>query len=154
MLVFWHSYARLVIALAVAGISALIGMNEMEEYQSLVQPPLAPPSWLFPVVWTVLFTLMGISAARVYIENNSESKSALWVYGIQLVVNALWTFIYFTLNLRLVAFVWLLFLLALVVIMTIKFWRVDKTAGYLQLPYIAWLIFAGYLNLATYILNG
>ncbi|MCR5610694.1 MAG: tryptophan-rich sensory protein [Clostridiales bacterium] len=128
-------------------------MSGMKEFAELKQPPLSPPGWLFPVVWTALYTLMGISAARVYLANTIDTKPALIIYAVQLLVNALWTPIFFQLELRLVAFVWLLILLGLVVVMTGKFKKVDTLAGNLQFPYIIWLLFAGYLNLAVFILN-
>mgnify|MGYP002624165932 CR=1 FL=1 len=142
------------IALVVGFISALLSMKGMKEFADLTQPPLSPPGWLFPVVWTILYTLMGISAARVYIENTADTPPALWLYAFQLLVNALWSPIFFSLKLRLVAFVWLLILVALVIAMIGKFKRVDAPAGNLQFPYLIWLLFAGYLNLAVFLLNG
>lgn len=142
------------IALAAGALSSFLAMGEMEEYSALKQPPLAPPGWLFPVVWTVLFVLMGISAARVYLNSPEDWPTGLKLYVVQLVLNVLWTPLYFTFNLRLAAFVLLLILLGTVVAMTVEFHKVDRTAAYLQIPYIVWLVYAGYLNLATYILNG
>ncbi len=142
------------IALAAGIISALVSMGKMEEYEALRQPPLSPPGWLFPVVWTILFVLMGISAARVYLNSPEDWPPALTTYAVQLVLNMLWTPLYFALNLRLAAFVLLVILLIAVIVMTVQFYNVDKKAAYLQIPYIVWLVFAGYLNLATYLLNG
>lgn len=132
---------------------------------------LAPPPWLFPVVWTILFVLMGISAARIYIigkqdrsgkkvrcgdnsDIGGQAACALRVYLVQLILNMLWTPLFFTLNLRFAAFVLLVMLLITVIVMTCRFFKLDKVSGILMLPYIAWLLFAGYLNLGTYILNG
>ena len=142
------------LALAVGLVSGLVSMKGMKDFAALKQPPLSPPGWLFPVAWTILYVLMGISSARVYLEDTLDSKPALIVYAIQLVVNALWSPLFFVLKLRLVAFVWLLILLALVIYMTGRFKKVDKPAGNLQIPYILWLLFAGYLNLAVFLLNG
>lgn len=142
------------IALAAGALSSLLAMGEMREYEALRQPPLAPPGWLFPVVWTILFVLMGISAARVCLNTPEKWPFALKLYVLQLILNVLWTPLYFTFNLRLAAFVLLLILFAVVVAMTWEFYKIDKKAAYLQIPYIVWLIYAGYLNLATYILNG
>ena len=139
--------------LAVGAVSGFVSMDGMKEFAKLEQPPLSPPGWLFPVVWTILYTLMGIGAARVYIADTIETKPALMIYATQLIVNALWTPIFFALELRLVAFVWLLMLIALVVIMTARFKRSDAAAGNLQFPYLIWLIFAAYLNLGTFLLN-
>ncbi|MFR7609229.1 MAG: TspO/MBR family protein [Christensenellaceae bacterium] len=153
------------------GISSVFAMSAMKEYGALRQPPLAPPSWLFPVVWTILFVLMGISAARIYIigkqdrsggtvrcgdnsDIGGQAACALRIYLVQLILNMLWTPLFFTLNLRLAAFVLLVMLLITVIVMTCRFFKLDKVSGILMLPYIAWLLFAGYLNLGTYILNG
>lgn len=158
-------------ALAAGGISSVFAMSAMEEYGALKQPPLAPPSWLFPVVWTILFVLMGVSATRIYIigrqdrsggtvrcgdDSNigGQAACALRIYLVQLILNMLWTPLFFTLNLRLAAFVLLVMLLITVIVMTCRFFKLDKVSGILMLPYIAWLLFAGYLNLGTYILNG
>lgn len=143
----------IIIALAVGVLSALISGGKMDEYGKLVQPPLAPPAWVFPAVWTVLFILMGISAAMVYRSGSPEKSDALFLYGVQLVVNLLWTVFYFNFNARLLAFFWLLFLLALVLMMIKRFNIISKKAAKLQIPYVVWLIFAGYLNLMTYFLN-
>ena len=141
------------IALAVGGLSAYLTKDKMQEYAALNQPPLAPPGWLFPVVWTILFVLMGISAAMVWKSDAPERSDALTVYGTQLVVNFLWSIFYFNFNARLLAFFWLIFLLLLVILMTAKFAKISPMAAKLQIPYILWLLFAGYLNLATYLLN-
>lgn len=143
----------IIIALAVGVLSALISGGKMDEYGKLIQPPLAPPAWVFPAVWTVLFILMGISAAMVYQSDSPDKSDALFLYGTQLVVNLLWTVFYFNFNARLLAFFWLLFLLALVLMMIKRFYRISKAAGKLQIPYVVWLVFAGYLNLMTYLLN-
>ena len=140
-------------ALAVGAASALLSMKGMKEYAQLDQPPLSPPGWLFPVVWTILYVLMGISAAKVYLAGTTDTKPALRIYFAQLIVNALWSPIFFELELRLVAFVWLLILIVLTVVMIGRFKRVDLTAGDLQFPYLIWLLFAAYLNMATFILN-
>lgn len=144
----------IIIALAAGGLSSIFAFNAMEEYELLKQPPLAPPSWVFPVVWTILFVLMGISVAKVYLLDTEDTPSAIRLYIIQLIVNIIWTPLYFTLELRLAAFIWIILLLALVILMVIRFHKIDKTAAYLQIPYIIWLVFAAYLNLGTYILNG
>lgn len=142
------------IALAVGAVSALVSMGGMKRFAELKQPPLSPPGWLFPVAWTILYTLMGISAARIYLSGDKSSPEALRLYAFQLIVNALWSPVFFSLGLRLVAFVILLILLAAVIAMIVRFKKIDKPAGLIQLPYAAWLVFAGYLNLGVYLLNG
>lgn len=140
-------------ALIVGALSALASRNGMKEFAQLNQPALSPPGWLFPVVWTILYALMGVSAARVYLADTAETKPALYIYAAQLIVNALWTPIFFELELRLVAFIWIILLIGLVVTMISRFKRVDAPAGNLQFPYLIWLFFAAYLNLGVFILN-
>ena len=142
------------VALAVGGLSALLTGDSMEKYKALRQPALAPPGWVFPVVWTILFVLMGVGAAMVCLSSSSSKKKPIAIYGLQLLVNFFWTILFFLLEARLFAFFWLLLLLGLAIWMAISFGRVNKTAGLLQIPYILWLLFAGYLNLAVYLLNG
>ena len=122
------------------------------EYNTLKQPSFAPPSILFPIVWTILYTLMGVSYA--IIESNSElDQGSKLIYYLQLIVNALWSIFFFSLEWRLFAFFWILLLIVLVVIMIVKFYNQNKIAGLLQIPYLIWLLFAAYLNLSIYILN-
>jgi len=142
------------VALAVGALSALITNDSMQYYALLKQPPLAPPGAVFPIVWTVLFVLMGISAALVYEAAGTVKTRALGLYALQLVVNFLWPILFFVWRLRLAAFVWLLVLLGLVIAMLRAFARHSRTAARLQIPYVLWLAFAGYLNLATFLLNG
>lgn len=149
----WAYVCGIGAALAAGGLSALSSMSGMKEFAALDQPPLSPPGWLFPVVWCVLYVLMGISAARVYLANDARSSSALTLWAVQLAVNALWSPIFFSLELRLVAFVWLLGLIALTVYMISKFRSIDRTSGSLQIPYLVWLLFAAYLNMGVYLLN-
>ena len=122
------------------------------EYNTLVKPALAPPSILFPIVWTILYVLMGVSYGILESKSliNSEIK---FIYYFQLLVNALWSVIFFVFEWRLFAFIWILILLLLVTLMIIKFYNQDKVAGLLQIPYLLWLLFAAYLNLSIYILN-
>lgn len=154
---FWlkiRSYVlSIAIALAVGGLSSLITSGKMAEYNELARPPLAPPEWVFPVAWTLLFILMGVSAAMIWRSGSAERGDALFLYGVQLVVNFLWTVFYFGFDARLLAFFWLVFLLLLVILMIVRFTRISPAAAKLQIPYAVWLVFAGYLNLGTYLLN-
>ena len=122
------------------------------EYNTLIKPVLAPPSILFPIVWTILYILMGISYGILVSKSlvNSEIK---FIYYLQLFVNAMWSIIFFTFEWRLFAFIWLLILILLIFIMIIKFYNKDKVAGLLQIPYLLWALFASYLNLSIYLLN-
>lgn len=143
----------LLISLAAGTLSAVFS-GGMKNAGNLVEPPLTPPSWVFPAVWTVLYVLMGISAARVYLKKTEDTKRALTCYGVQLIVNIIWPVLYFMLEMHLAAFIWILVLLALIAVMMIRFKAVDRPAAYLQLPYFIWTAFAAYLNLGIYLLNG
>ncbi len=143
----------ILIALAVGALSSFLTMDSMEDFARLAQPPLSPPGWLFPIVWTVLFILMGIGAAMVYLSESEHREKALRVYAAQLAVNFLWSIIFFNLEARLFAFFWLLLLLALVIRMFFLFRKIRPLAAYLQIPYLLWLLFAAYLNFGVWLLN-
>ncbi len=144
------------ISLAVGGLSAFFTRNSMGLYNDIVRPSLSPPSWLFPVVWTVLFILMGISAAIIYLNKTapkSQINSALFTYGLSLIVNFFWSIIFFNLRAFLFASVWILLLLYLIIRTIIKYYKIDKAAAFLQIPYLVWVSFATYLTFAIWYLN-
>ena len=144
------------ISLGVGILSALLTMGNMNIYEEVNTPPLSPPSFLFPVVWTVLYVLMGMSAAMVFNTHTSplaKRKDALTVYAISLFFNFFWSIIFFNLRAFLFAFVWLLVLLALIILTVAKYYKINKTAAYLQISYAVWVTFAGYLNLGIFLLN-
>lgn len=122
-------------------------------YEALVKPFFAPPGFVFPIVWTILYLLMGISSYLIAQSNNPRRYPALITYVEQLFVNLAWSPIFFTLNFRFLAFLWILFLIYLVVKMIVQFKRVSHRAAYLQIPYLLWLIFAALLNFSIVILN-
>ena len=122
------------------------------DYNTLQKPLFSPPGIAFPIVWTILFTFMGISYGILKSKNLINKQMDL-VYYAQLTVNALWSIIFFSLKLRLFAFIWILILDVLVILMIIRFYNKDKLAGLLQIPYLLWALYASYLNLFTYILN-
>lgn len=134
-------------------LSAIVSGSFSDKYASFNKPPLSPPAILFPIVWTVLFILMGISSYLIWESANSEKSSALIVYALQLAVNFVWPIIFFRFEAFRFAFVWILFLLALIVLMIYNFAKINKTAAYLQIPYLVWVAFASYLNLGVYLLN-
>ncbi len=145
-----------IIALAVGGLSALLTSGNMDLYSEITKPPLAPPSILFPIVWTILYILMGISAALIYGEKDSkpdEVKRALTVYGINLFLNFFWSIIFFNIRAFLFSFIWLVALWIVILVMIIRFYKIKPIAGILQIPYLLWVTFAGYLNLAIFLLN-
>lgn len=141
------------ISLGVGIISALLTKGGMEAYQDINKPPLNPPMTVFPVVWTILFILMGISSAIIYTKDKNASRNALIIYAVQLAVNFFWSIIFFNMQAYLFAFIWLILLWGLIIAMIIEFKKIDSLAAYLQIPYLLWVTFAGYLTLMTYILN-
>ena len=144
------------IALAVGGLSALLTKNNMEVYNTINRPPLSPPMWVFPVVWGILFVLMGISSALVWVNREQDieaASSGLRIYALQLIVNFFWSIIFFNMQAYLFSFIWLLLLLALIIMMIIQFRKISPLAAYLQIPYLAWVTFAGYLTFMIYLLN-
>lgn len=143
----------LIISLGTGFLSGLLSMSSRDVYASVNKPSLAPPPIVFPIVWTVLFVLMGISSYLVWKSRSENKGKALTVYGIQLAFNFVWPLIFFNAQAFLFAFYWLVILYILVLAMIFLFYDIDKTAAYLQIPYILWLTFAGYLNIMVYLLN-
>lgn len=142
------------IALSVGGLGGFLTSMGMDEYALVDKPALTPPDILFPIVWTVLYILMGISAARIFmLENSKERNRSLIVYAVQLLFNFFWSIIFFNFQAYGFAFVWLVALWALILTMIIMFSRLDKLSAYLQIPYLLWVSFAGYLNLMVWLLN-
>ena len=141
------------LALAVGGLSAWVTRGAMARFETLQKPPLAPPGWLFPVIWTILYTLMGVSAALIWRTDRLRRDTPLWRYGVQLVLTFWWPVLFFLLEARLAAFFLLLALIAAVIWMLRSFARLSRTAAWLNAPYLLWLLFAGYLNLGVYLLN-
>ena len=145
----------LVIPLAVGGIAALLTGGGMETFETLNQPPLSPPGWLFPVVWTILYILMGLASYLTLTSGQARAliRIALVLYGMQLVFNFLWPIFFFSLSAYLFAFLWLVALWLLILATTVTFYRISAIASYLMIPYLIWVTFAGYLNLGIYLLN-
>ena len=141
----------IIIPVTIGGIIGLIVSNNIN-YNYLEKPFLAPPGFIFPIVWTVLYILMGVSYGLLKNRNLIDFDINLFYY-LQLFVNALWPIIFFTFNLRLFAFIWILLLDILVITMVLKFYQKYKLSGLLQIPYLFWIIFATYLNLFIYLLN-
>lgn len=120
--------------------------DSMQTYKTLNLPPLAPPFWLFPVIWTILYILMGISIYLIYIEESIIKKEAIAVYSIQLALNALWPLIFFKSQAYLAAFIWLVILWIIFLCMIFIFKKIRRLTAWLQIPYLLWATFAGYLN--------
>lgn len=141
----------ILIPVIVGGIVGFI-ISSSIDYNALQKPFLAPPSILFPIVWTILYILMGVSYG-ILKSNNLVNQQVNLIYYIQLAVNALWSIFFFSLKWRLFAFIWIIMLAILVILMIIKFYNKNKIAGLLQIPYLLWVLFASYLNIGVYILN-
>lgn len=150
---------QIAIPLCVGAVSGFLSMGGMETYQNLRKSALAPPGLVFPLVWTVLYILMGISAyliseSRLSVKKQEHHRQrGLALYAIQLGINFFWPIIFFRSQSYLFAFWWLVALTIFVIWMTAEFWQVEQSAAYLQIPYILWLIFAGYLNLTVFLMN-
>lgn len=145
----------LAVPLAVGGLAALLSGGGMVQFRQLNQPPLSPPGWIFPVVWTLLYLLMGYASYLVWTSDADpeDKRTALILYGAQLFANFLWPLVFFGLEWRLVAFFILLVLWALIFLTIRAFTKIDERAGDLLLPYLIWVTFAGYLNVGAYLLN-
>ncbi len=152
----WKAYALwILLAEAVGGLSGWLTREGTKIYNATVeQPPLSPPSIVFPIVWGILFALMGIGAARVYLSPPSAMRTrGLLLFGVQLAFNFFWSLIFFNLQNFAFAFVWLMLLWVLILWMILTFYKVDKAAALLQLPYLLWVTFAAYLNYGVWLLN-
>lgn len=143
------------IPLIAGGLSAFLTRGAMEDFMKLNQPPLSPPGWLFPIVWTVLYILMGISLYLILRSDADEDtvQAAQWIFYFQLALNFLWPFLFFNMGWFLFAFVELVILWIAVAVMIKQFAQTSKLAAYLNIPYLVWLTFAAYLNLGVWWLN-
>ena len=144
------------IPLAVGGLASLLTSGNMMLYSEITKPPLAPPAILFPIVWTILYILMGIGSARIYLKKEAmpdQTTNALKTYVLQLGFNFFWSLIFFNLQTFFFAFIWLVVVWGLIIIMLYEFYKIDKFAAIINIPYLLWVTFALYLNLAIYILN-
>ncbi len=152
----WKTYALwIVIAEAVGALAGFLTREGTKLYAaSVVKPPLSPPAVVFPVVWGILYALMGVGAARVSLTPASALRTrGLRLFLLQLAFNFVWSILFFNLQAFGLAFVWLVLLWALILMMTLAFGRVDRTAALLQIPYLGWVAFAGYLNVGVWLLN-
>lgn len=138
----------IIITFVVGSFFSFFTMNNMDTFKEL-EKPINVPGILFPIVWSILYLLMSIS---LYIVIDKNRKSLI-IYSIQLIINSLWTLIFFGFGAYLLAFIWIILLLIAIVIMIAKFYNIDKKAAYLNIPYLLWVLFAAYLNLEIYLLN-
>ena len=141
----------ILVPVIVGGVVGLIISGSID-YNSLQRPAFSPPSIAFPIVWTILYILMGLSYGILKVRNLND-ENINFIYYLQLVVNALWSIVFFLFKWRLFSFIWILILDFLVIVLIIKFYEKNKAAGLIQIPYLIWIAFASYLNLAVYFLN-
>lgn len=141
------------LALGIGALAGYLTKDSMTIYQQLEKPALSPPGWVFPVVWTILYILMGISAYLIYVSDSVEKDRAINLYVLQLFLNFSWSIIFFNMEAYLFAFVVLVLLWIIIFLMIRSFYEINKIAGLLQIPYLLWVTFAGYLNLSIYLLN-
>lgn len=149
-----HQWKKLVaciaLPLAVGALSSLLTRDAMSLFAAAEKPPLSPPGWLFPIVWTVLYILMGIACYLIW-TSGKPNRAALGLYAAQLFCNFVWPLLFFHLQAFLLSFFWLVLLWILILQTAIAFSRISKPAGYLLIPYLLWVTFAGYLNLDIFL---
>lgn len=145
----------ILIPVATGLVAGLLTGGSMEAFKDLNRPALSPPGWLFPVVWTILYILMGIASFLVFTSDapHTQITAALKIYGLQLAVNFFWSFLFFTFGRFCLAFVWLVLLWLLILVTVRRFRAISSAAAALLLPYLLWVTFAGYLNLSICLLN-
>ncbi len=148
-----HLFISLGISLGVGALSAIVTMGAMDSFEQAAKPPLTPPNIVFPIVWTILFTLMGISAYLIWEADSPNSKNALIIYGVQLAVNFIWPILFFNFQLYTISAIWIFLLWILIITMIVSFYQISKPAALLQIPYLLWVTFATYLNIGVAVLN-
>lgn len=140
--------------LAVGSLASLITADSMAQFSMLRKPPLAPPGWLFPVVWTILYILMGISSYLItHSDSQVDKTNALTLYTLQLGANFLWSILFFGMGWYFFSFLWLCLLWILILATILSFQKISPRAAWLLVPYLLWVTFAGYLNLGIALLN-
>lgn len=139
----------------VGAVSALLSGGFSDFFDKYKEPPLLPPAWLFPVVWTILYAVMGFSAYLIYnsAADTDKRKSALTIYWAQLALNFMWSIVFFRFEALWLAFVIIMALWVLIIAMIVKFRKISPLAAYINIPYLLWVTFAAYLNLATAVIN-
>lgn len=143
----------IITTILIGTIPSIFVFKSMNIYNSLNRPPLSPPFIVFPIAWTILYILMGISIYIIMQSKRKLKKNARLIYYIQLATNALWTPIFFGFKEYFLAFLWILMLIVFVITMILTFYKISKKAAYIQIPYLLWLLFASYLNFGVFVLN-
>ncbi len=137
----------------VGALSAIFSGGFSDFFEKYKEPPLLPPAWLFPVVWTILYALMGFSAYIISTTENPGKSKALAIYWTQLVINFSWSIVFFRFEALWASFAVIIVLLALIIYMVITFSKINKFAAQINIPYIVWVVFASYLNFVTALIN-
>lgn len=145
----------IIIPILVGGFSAFLTAGDMKGYETMPHPPLSPPGWLFPIVWTILYAVMGIASYLVYASDAEPDykRKTLLFYAAQLIMNMFWSTLFFTYGLYLLALVWLLIMWVLIIICAFRFYKINRAAGLMMTALFVWTTFAAYLNAGTYILS-
>lgn len=146
-----NNYLLIFLPLILGGIVSIFIDTSL--YSEIIRPRLSPPSFLFPIVWSILYLLMGVSLNMV-LKTNDGSKDAISFFVIQLFLNYTWSNIFFNLRAYLLASIWIIVLLISIILMINSFRKINKLASFIQIPYLLWVMFASYLTIAIYILNG
>ena len=144
------NFFRLFLPIIIGGIVGIIIKNYID-YSLIEKPALSPPKLAFPIAWSILYLLIGISY-YIYRKNNYDKKT-IQIYHIGLILNALWSIIFFVLKLRLLSIIWIIALIIITIILFINYKKQNKISAYLLIPYIIWLIYATYINIGVYLLN-
>ena len=147
----WILVKNIVIPIALGGLVGLI-ISQFMDYNTLQKPPLSPPGFIFGIVWSILYLLMGIAYGMLVYKGKSDAEVSK-IYWTQLIINLIWPILFFVFKIRLFSSIWIIILLILVISMVIKFYKKDKIIGYSQIPYLLWIMLATYLNIGVYILN-
>lgn len=142
----------ILIPIAVGSVSALLSGN-MDIYSNLNKPPLSPPGFIFPIAWTILYILMGISSYIIYMSQSPNREKALKIYAVQLAINFFWSILFFGFSQYFISFLWLVLLIIVIIIMIKQFHQISPLAAWLQIPYLLWCVFAAYLNFMIFRLN-
>ena len=147
----WILAKNIILPIALGGLVGLI-ISQFMDYNTLQKPPLSPPGFIFGIVWSILYLLMGIAYGILVYKGKSDAEVSK-IYLTQLIVNLIWPILFFVFKLRLFSSIWIIILLILVISMVIKFYKKDKIIGYSQIPYLLWIMLATYLNIGVHILN-
>jgi len=153
------NWLKLLISILVTGLAGFIGSffttsSVMTWYPSLIKPSFNPPAWVFGPVWSILYIMIGVSLFLVWTTNKVSKKKAYFVFGVQLVLNALWSIVFFGMQRPALAFLVIVLLWLSIIVNIIEFYKIKKSAGYILFPYLVWVSFAAVLNLFIWVLNG